>query len=159
MANEEAASAVQKKVKIKVTRVRNPTDLSDIFVGENGIAYLIQPGKTAEVPIGVYNILKNSTSPFTSLEEDETGNMRSRTVDSPEYAIIVDGVEGSSDTNARVAAIAKESAAKVDALKSENETLQKKIDSLESDSAATAVIAAENEDLKKRIAELEASAK
>lgn len=151
-----AAEEVQKKIKIKVTRVRNPADISDIFVAENGNAVLIQPGKTVEVPMGIYNILKNSTSPFTALEEDENGFVRSRVVDSPEYSIIVDGVEGTSDMNARVASIAKESAAKVDALTAENTKLQDKIEALESDAAAANSIAAENEELKKRIAELEA---
>ena len=155
MENKEA----QQMVKCKVTRVSNPADLSDIFVGENGKTWLLKPGKTVELPMSVYNILKSATTPYNSLEEDADGNIRSHQVDGPEYAISIDGIEDSTAANARIAALAKENAAKVDALSADNEILQKKVDSLESDAAAARSVSAENEALKKRIAELEAANK
>ena len=157
MANE-AQKAIQATVKCKVSRVSNPADLTDIFVGENGQTWLLKPGKLVELPKSVYNILKAATTPYNSIEEDEQGNLRTRQVEGPEYAISVEGVEDSGATNARIAALAKESAAKVDTLTADNEILKKKVESLESDAAATLSISAENEALKKRIAELEAAA-
>ena len=146
----------QKLVKCTVTRASNPADTSDIFVAENGHTFLIKPGKTVELPLGIYNILKDSVTPFTKLEEGEDGQVRSVTVEGHEYAIIVDGVEATAEADSRFAKIAKEKAAEVDTLSAENEQLAKKVAVLESDKVATSSIALENEELKKRIAELEA---
>ena len=157
--SNEAQKSTQSTVKCKVSRVSNPADLSDIFVGENGQTWLLKPGKTVELPMSVYNIIKSATSPYNRLEEDEHGNVRTRQVEGPEYAISVEGVEDSSSANARIAAVAKENAAKVDTLTAENENLQKKVKALESDAAATRSVSAENEAMKKRIAELEAAQK
>lgn len=144
-----------KKVKCRITRADYPEDNSDIAAGLNGNTFLIQAGKEVELPVEVYNIFKNATRPVATKEEGPDGQMRTRMIDAPRFAIIVDGVEAGSEANSRIAALAKQKAAEVDTLTDENAKLLEKIGSLESDSAVTQSIAAENEELKKRIAELE----
>ena len=144
-----------KKVKCRITRADYPEDNSDIAAGLNGNTFLIQAGKEVELPVEVYNIFKNATRPVPVQEEGPDGQMRTRMIDAPRFAIIVDGVESGSDANARIAALAKEKAAAVDALNIEKAQLEEQIKSLESDAAATQSVHDENAELKKRIAELE----
>ena len=65
------------------------------------------------------------------VEDERTGQMRTKVIEAPRFAIIVDGVEDAATANARISALAKESAAKVDSLTTENEKLKARIAELE----------------------------
>lgn len=137
MADLETLEA-QPTVKCRITRADYPDDTSDIFAGLNGKGYTVQAGKTVELPKDIYLIFKNATRPVDIKEEDErTGQMRTKVIEAPRFAIIVDGVEDAATANSRISALAKESAAKVDSLTSENETLKARIAELEAVNAVS----------------------
>lgn len=70
---EMRALKAQKRVKIRI--FENPAHPRSIFVGVNGVSFVIRPGAVVEVPVSVVEALRNAT-PTTYRQVEEGGKFK-----------------------------------------------------------------------------------
>ena len=73
---ENTAAETVEKPKEEYVRIRLPLtrdQKEDVYVGLNGVGYLIQRGKEVDVPAGVAEILQRSEEMLAQALEYETG--------------------------------------------------------------------------------------
>ena len=76
----------EKRVKIRISRDPQSRGNDDVYVSINGVAYIIQREKVAEVPEPVYQVLMQATE--IRYEQTDEGSLIPRTVQSYPVSLV-----------------------------------------------------------------------
>lgn len=83
---EQREINASKRVKIRISRDPNSKGNDDVYASVNGVAYIIQREKVAEVPEPIYQVLMQATE--MRYEQKDDGTLVPRTVQSYPVSLV-----------------------------------------------------------------------